>query len=371
MDELQEAFRARLPSRIDALEAALGAVGESPDGAEAVRRLAHGLKGSGTTFGFPEITAAAEAVEKAKSKKKLTAATQHLLDLLRHTVEGGEAPAPVTILIVDDDRDTVHVVSEALATPGRRIVTADSVARATERLSEGAVDLIILGLVLPDEDGRRLIGRLRSRADTAGLPIFVISARFGKQVEAECYALGADSFFEKPVDPDVLAAAVAARLERQAAMRASQLGLQRLSVMARMPLAPPPAIQDPGSPAVGGTVFLVEDDELIASVVKHRLEREGFTVVHYADGAMALEGATGIKPVLAILDVKLPGMDGFELLGHLRGMEPWANVPVMILTALGDEGDLVRGFSLGASDYMQKPFSPAELVARVRRLALT
>lgn len=368
-DELRETFRARLPSRIEALQAVLRAAANSPEArAEALRHQAHSLKGAGTTFGFPEISAAAQAVE-AASPEGLTAAAERLLETLRRAAAGGEAPPTTRLLILDDDPEIVQQLSATLTAPGRDIVTAETVAEATDRLAEGPVDLLILDLVLKDQDGRRVISELRRRADTANLPIFVISGPFGKQLEAECYALGADAYFEKPVDPTVLDAAVSARLERQAAIRASQVGLRRMSLMAAMSPAQP--VHPAGAQAAGGTVFLVEDDELIASVVKHRLEREGFTVVHYADGAEAAAAAPGLEPVIAILDVKLPGMDGFELLGLLRTMEGWAQVPVIILTALGDEKDLVRGFALGANDYILKPFSPPELVARVRRLART
>jgi DNA-binding response OmpR family regulator len=115
-------------------------------------------------------------------------------------------------------------------------------------------------------------------------------------------------------------------------------------------------------------VLLAEDDELIASVVSHRLSREGYDVRHCADGAAALAAAAESRADLAVLDVKMPAMDGFELLARLRALPAWADVPVLFLTSLGGEQDLVRAFDLGANDYVLKPFSPAELVARVRRL---
>jgi diguanylate cyclase (GGDEF)-like protein len=121
-------------------------------------------------------------------------------------------------------------------------------------------------------------------------------------------------------------------------------------------------------PAARHLVVLAEDDELIATVVKHRLEREGVTVRHFADGAAAAAATPQLHPSLAILDVKMPAMDGFELLGRLRGERSLARMPIMMLTSMGSEQDVVRGLELGADDYMVKPFSPAELVARVHRL---
>ena len=120
-------------------------------------------------------------------------------------------------------------------------------------------------------------------------------------------------------------------------------------------------------PAAPRLVLLAEDDELIVSVVKHRLEREGITVRHFADGLAASRAAALLRPALAILDVNVPRMDGFELLGRLRAEPALQRMPVMMLISMGSEQDVVRGLELGADDYIVKPFSPVELVARVHR----
>lgn len=116
------------------------------------------------------------------------------------------------------------------------------------------------------------------------------------------------------------------------------------------------------------TILVAEDDPLSAEVLLHQLKKEGFQVLHYPDGAQALEGALSNRIALAILDVKMPGMDGFELLESLRKVPAYFDVPIMMLTSMGREEDIARGFELGADDYMVKPFSPVEVLARVRRL---
>ena len=113
---------------------------------------------------------------------------------------------------------------------------------------------------------------------------------------------------------------------------------------------------------------MAEDDDLIASVIKHRLGREGFEVHHFPDGIRALLAAPDLQVSLCILDIKMPGIDGFELLGKLRRMPAYQKIPIVMLTALGGEKDIERGFALGADDYIMKPFSPLELLARIRRL---
>ncbi len=111
------------------------------------------------------------------------------------------------------------------------------------------------------------------------------------------------------------------------------------------------------------TILVAEDDAGIRDLVTHHLEREGFAVVGVADGQAALRRARGIAD-LVVLDVGLPGIDGFDVARTLR-RERHA-VPIVMLTARTDEVDRVVGFELGADDYVCKPFSPRELVARVK-----
>ncbi len=116
------------------------------------------------------------------------------------------------------------------------------------------------------------------------------------------------------------------------------------------------------------TVLVAEDDPVAATLVEHHLLSEGFSVRRYGDGASALAGAIEHRPDLVLLDVKMPIMDGFEALERLRATPAVARIPIMMLTGLGNDSDLVRAFDLGADDYMVKPFSPPELAARIRRL---
>ena len=110
-------------------------------------------------------------------------------------------------------------------------------------------------------------------------------------------------------------------------------------------------------------VLVVEDDPSVAEVVARYLERDGFMVTRAGDGREALSRAVAETPHLVVLDLSLPAVDGLEVLRRLRALGP---VPVVILTARGEEIDRIQGLELGADDYVVKPFSPRELVARVR-----
>lgn len=113
------------------------------------------------------------------------------------------------------------------------------------------------------------------------------------------------------------------------------------------------------------TIALVDDDRNILTSISMALEAEGFTVRTYTDGAEALKGLTAQPADLAILDIKMPRMDGMELLGHLRKDSA---MPVIFLTSKDDEVDEVLGLRMGADDYIKKPFSQRLLVERIRSL---
>jgi DNA-binding response OmpR family regulator len=119
------------------------------------------------------------------------------------------------------------------------------------------------------------------------------------------------------------------------------------------------------TPAMADQILVVEDDKKTASLIKLYLEREGFQTVIAYDGQQALELAEQYRPIFVILDLMLPLVDGWEVCRRLRQS---SDVPILMLTARGEEVDRVSGLTLGADDYVVKPFSPRELVARVKAI---
>jgi CheY-like chemotaxis protein len=116
------------------------------------------------------------------------------------------------------------------------------------------------------------------------------------------------------------------------------------------------------------TVLLVEDEEPLRRVLRDLLEREGFTVVEAADGVAALDEVDRSAPDVLVLDLNLPRLDGYGVLSHLRARPSTARLPVIVLTAKGDEENEVRVFETGANDFLTKPFRPRALSARLRAL---
>lgn len=113
-------------------------------------------------------------------------------------------------------------------------------------------------------------------------------------------------------------------------------------------------------------ILVVDDEEAILELISYNLQKEGFTVETAADGEQALAKVESVRPDLIILDWMLPGLDGLEVCRRIRLNADTADLPIIMLTARGEEVDKILGLELGANDYVTKPFSPRELAARVR-----
>ncbi|HBP65922.1 MAG TPA: DNA-binding response regulator [Desulfosporosinus sp.] len=114
------------------------------------------------------------------------------------------------------------------------------------------------------------------------------------------------------------------------------------------------------------TILVVDDEEPIQELLRFNLEKEGYVVCIATDGEEALTHVASDQPDLIVLDLMLPGMDGLEVCRRLRSNPKFQQIPIIMLTAKGEEIDTVLGLELGADDYMTKPFSPRELLARIK-----
>lgn len=129
---------------------------------------------------------------------------------------------------------------------------------------------------------------------------------------------------------------------------------------------PSAATEAPDGPT-RGHVLIADADTLTASLLRHRLERDGWPVTVVADGDAALAVLTRETVGLAVVSTRLPGLGGFDVLRHIRALDP-PQPTVLLLSYSSNERDIVRAFDLGADDYLLKPVSPVEFLARARRL---
>ncbi len=116
------------------------------------------------------------------------------------------------------------------------------------------------------------------------------------------------------------------------------------------------------------TILIVDDEEDIIELIKFNLKNEGYSILKAQTGEQAIKIVKLYQPDLIVLDLMLPGIDGLEVTKNLKSSDQTNQIPIVMLTAKGEESDIVTGLELGASDYISKPFSPKVLIARIRAI---
>lgn len=184
----------------------------SVTGTHVMRKLAASLRRSSETYGYPQLIAAAAPFESAPLSD-LPMLGRRLLRVMEAIAVNGWDVSH-RILLVDDDEKLAKTLIRKLAAPTREVLHTRSVSDAWKQIDQTDIALIVLDLVLPDADGRNLLSKLRADPRTSMIPIVVLSDWAGHDLRAECFALGADHFFQKSGDLDLLAIAVASTLHR-------------------------------------------------------------------------------------------------------------------------------------------------------------
>lgn len=355
--ELKEQYRKSLQEKLRLLTGLLPALRQGDEHAlERLRELAQGLSGSGASFGFPEISAAARAVEDADDPQRLAqlpALARALLEATARAPRTGVLAQRRILLVTAADEDARRLQSLLQQqSVDYQAFIAPSAARARELLAQHDFSLMLVDLVLPDMDGRVLLRELCERLGER-MVCYALAPIEQATLRQECLALGARACIARPFD----------------APHTAQLLAEALRSSASVPPLPPDDTATDVPVALAGPVLLAASDLLLAGIIKHRLSREGIAVQHAHTGQQACEALQTFDPALIMLDARMPDMSGFDVLARLRQTHTPREVPVLLLIATGNEDDIKHGYALGADDYLIKPFSSAELLARVRRLA--
>jgi DNA-binding response OmpR family regulator len=250
------------------------------------------------------------------------------------------------ILLVEDDDSIRQIATMSLQLAGGyEVLAVESGAEAIRQASAFAPDLMVLDVSMPGMDGPQTLQALRSLVALADVPAVFLTARTQASDVTRLRALGALDVIAKPFDPKHLCDRVQAILDR------------------------PAASAGPAPAPVRPCALVIEDDPGIRFLLTFILEQEGWQIRTAEDGPQGLQAINeGELPQALLLDIMLPGIDGLALLEHLRAQSRWADVPVMMLTAKGDEASVQRALALGAQDYLGKPFDPQELAARLQRM---
>lgn len=327
---------------------------------DAIRLLAHSLYGSGSTFGFPAISDAAHKVEHAPPADLLKHVPE-LAKVLLDSIEQGKQPQATRVLIIDDDSITASLLRENILAlyPDFRIDLASSASQGQEYLVRHSYALVILDLMMPDRDGRDLLREIRLDFKLT-VPVLVLTGINKDMVRVECMSLGADKVLMKPLQEDLLGPVIKALLKKGEKTK--------LELVPKGNEAAPAG--DPGKTVKvdmsGKQVLLAEDDTIQAALIKQQLDQQGLAVQHATNGREAMAFLRTRHFDLIILDVKMPLFTGFEVLERVRGELGLTDVPVIMVTAMGSEADIIRGYDLGANDYLLKPYSPVQLMARIK-----
>lgn len=294
------------------------------------------------------------------------------------------------ILIVEDDDVLRDVLTEKLSKNGYSVDIAQDGIIALEKLRLVKPDLILLDILMPRKNGIEVLEELHGDQNLKDVPVIIIS-NSGQPLEiARAQELGAREFIAKAVfDPNEVLEKVKHVLAG-GTVSAAEWGQQTKSsptesipaVQAPEPASTPASVATPApvaSPApvaesapVGDTpakklVMVVEDDKFLRELLVRKLMSEGFAVESAIEATAAFTILAQFVPNIILLDLILPGVDGFEILTRIKADPRLVNVPVIILSNLGQKEDLDRAMTLGAKDFMVKAnFTLDEIVAKVR-----
>lgn len=247
------------------------------------------------------------------------------------------------ILLVEDDADTRHAVAVRLRSAGYEVVIAVDGQSAITQAQSARPDLILLDLGLPGGDGFSVMKRMDALGLRAASPVIVLTARAGAEDEQRALAAGARAVLHKPVDNEKLLAAIAAHVAPE------------------------------GAPAIGASgqarprILVIEDDPDTQLGLKIRLQASGLDVFQASDGSTAMTRVMKERPDVILLDLGLPGGDGFSVLERLKRNAATEPIPVIVLSARDPVVHEPKALALGAAAFLQKPPDNARLLDEIRR----
>ncbi len=259
------------------------------------------------------------------------------------------------VLLVDDEPIIRNIMEAALSEEGYRVATAANGALALAQVEASRPDVILLDIVMPELSGFQVTEKLKADPATAGIPIILVTGLGSIEDRVRGLEAGADDFLSKPFNLDELLV----RVRSLARLKELQDRLAAKEAESPVKAEKPKRRSSP-------LVLVVEDDERIVRICENVLGAGNYQTIDAGDAETGLRFLEEETPDLVILDLMLPGMEGLEFLARIRDNPATAGVPVIIVSALGDLKTKVKGLQMGADDYLVKPISSLELLARVR-----
>lgn len=268
---------------------------------------------------------------------------------------------PNKILIIEDDQVLSDVLHRKLIKENYEVFTAKDGEEGIAKVEEVKPDLILLDIVMPKKDGFEVMEALKK--NDSKIPIVIIS-NSGQSVEiSKALALGAKDYLVKAeFDPEEVV------LKVQKVLNVSGKIVENVSAGPSLEESRAGTLNEFISPEPGAkTVLIVEDDQFLRNLCVRKLQKEKFNVLYAVDGEEGLKKIQEQKPDLVLLDILLPGLNGFDIVGAVKNNPEIAHIPIILLSNLGDKSDVDKGLGLGAEDYLIKAhFTPGEIVEKVR-----
>ena len=299
--------------------------------------------------------------------------TRFFLETVRNFF--GDGPTPLLppgqsgrykkrILIVDDDPVNVKLLEAMLPSLQYEIKRAYGAGQGLDQALRMAPDLILLDVMMPQMNGYEFTQKLKSDPSTKEIPVILVTALAGLDDKIKGLQAGADDFLNKPVQKVELLARVRSLIqlkELREQYHARRQTLDRFMESSRGPREE--AVTSPPQ-----TVLAVEDNPQDAKLILHSLQGSPIHLELVGSGEEALVRVERQDIDLILLDILLPGKDGFEVCHHLKENGPTKNIQILLVTCLSDLESKTKGLSNGADDFLIKPFNPHELQSRVRAL---
>jgi len=252
------------------------------------------------------------------------------------------------ILIVDDDQDLLRGLSIRLRAYGYKVLSAADAISAISVARKEEPDLVILDIGLPGGDGFTVMQRMSSLGGLATIPVIILTGRDASENRERAFDAGARAFLQKPVDNDLLLAAISQALGKNADTREE----------------PAPRSE---APITTKKILIVDDDQDLLRGLSIRLRASGYKVLSAADAISAISVARKEEPDLVILDIGLPGGDGFTVMQRMSSLGGLATIPVIILTGRDVFANEEKAINAGARAFLQKPVDNDVLLAEIKQ----
>ncbi len=268
------------------------------------------------------------------------------------------------ILIVDDDPLNVKLMAAKLPMDQYETLRAYNGQEALDKVATDCPDIVLLDIMMPGLDGYAVTRQLKNNPETRDIPVILITALDGTDDKVKGLESGADEFLNKPVNSAELTARI------RSFLRLKQYQNQLKTRCQSQKPFPTPAEEEKyiQSTFDAPSILLVEDDDKDVRLIQSYLDGEEYKLSIARDGEETLSRVQGEKVDLVLLDILLPGIDGFEVCRRLKDMQHSRDIQIVVITCLRDLESKIRGLELGVDDFLVKPINKYELRTRMKAL---